>query len=125
LCIYVYIYVQAQTRSRSSSTNSSNKDSEPEIHLGSPIDTKPLVSNIEGENVEEIKVIPVEESMDLSCPLNKVRDTELYYSTYYFDIAFSDDEINIEMNYDSDYDESLMMAHSMQRFVIVSFFFSY
>ena len=41
--------------------------------------------------------------------LVKVQDTDLFYSVYFYDIAFSDDEINENVNYDSDYDEGLMM----------------
>lgn len=39
----------------------------------------------------------------------KVKDTDLFYSVYFYDIAFSDDEINENVNYDSDYDEGMMM----------------
>lgn len=42
--------------------------------------------------------------------LTKVNDTDLFYSVYFYDIAFSDDEINENVNYDSDYDEGLMMS---------------
>ena len=42
--------------------------------------------------------------------LVKVNDTDLFYSVYFYDIAFSDDEINENVNYDSDYDEGLMMS---------------
>jgi hypothetical protein len=38
-----------------------------------------------------------------------VKDTDLFYSVYFYDIAFSDDEINENVNYDSDYDEGMMM----------------
>jgi hypothetical protein len=42
--------------------------------------------------------------------LVKVAGTDLYYSTYFFDIAFSDDDVNENVNYDSDYEESLLLS---------------
>jgi hypothetical protein len=44
--------------------------------------------------------------------LVKVAGTDLYYSTYFFDIAFSDDDVNENVNYDSDYEESLLLSAS-------------
>ena len=37
-------------------------------------------------------------------------DTDLYYSVYFFDIAFNEDDINENVNYDSDYEESLLLS---------------
>jgi hypothetical protein len=42
--------------------------------------------------------------------LVKVAGTDLYYSTYFFDIAFSDDDVNENVNYDSDYEESMLLS---------------
>ena len=37
-------------------------------------------------------------------------DTDIYYSTFFFDIAFNEDDIDEDMNYDSDYEESMMLS---------------
>ena len=42
--------------------------------------------------------------------LTRVTDTDIYYSTFFFDIAFNEDDIDEDMNYDSDYEESMMLS---------------
>ena len=42
--------------------------------------------------------------------MTRVPDTDIFYSTFFFDIAFSDEEIMNGVNYDSDYEESLLLS---------------
>jgi len=101
---------RGSSRGGSPTNISKSHDSESEKDCGSPRDPETIGGEAKAaicthESTEEL-------ADRFMCPLNKVRDTELYYSTYYYDIAFSDDEINVDMNYDSDYEESLMMAQA-------------